>query len=335
MRRIKEKNDVSSVIFFLNHKFYKFAYSGLSMVNDQESSFKWFLLIAFSIAWVSFGCAILYAYFNKNTAASVFSIIGALGPIIAPLSLMLTYRDKEYNTNFWKRMYYPKIGPMWLVLLPVILPVVVNFLPVLLSIGSGTIFSLGTILSSHGIFLIFALCGIFGWYGYAFPQLHKRLKEPKEFKIKPFKNPHKLNKLKIFLGHIDRIIERIVLAFQNIHKINTWIYAGLITGVLWSAWFIPIAFINGTSYFDFSANFVFWEFLVLLPIQSVIISWIFTKTKMSTFVVLIFFLADITILFFSISIVFQIIRIILWTLIMAAIILNELLFHIIKVPEST
>jgi hypothetical protein len=308
------------------------------MVKDQEYSFKWFVLISFSIAWVSFANAVLYAYFDKNVATMVFLIIGGLGPIIAFLSLMLTYRNSEYNRNFWKRVYYPKIGPLWLVLSAVLLPIVVNFLPVLFSIGSRPVFTLGTYLSGDGIFLLFALVGVLGWYGYAYPILKNRLENPIEFKIRSFENPEKKKKerrkkFKDFIGRVDHFIESLVLTGQNILKKSPWVFSGLIIGVLMSIWYIPIAFIIGTNYYDFGLNFGFWEFLILIPIQSVIISWGYSKTKMSTFLVLIFFLADITFLFFSISKIFQIIRIVLWFSIMVIIILNEHIFHIVNLSE--
>ena len=305
------------------------------MAEDHESSFKWFLLISFSISWVSFFSGVLYGMLGKSTARDVLYIFGTIGPIIAFLSLMATYRNKEYNKNFWRRVYYPKIGPMWLVLGTVLLPIVLNMLIVVFSLfGSGPIPIIGNLVSKNGLFFLFSLIGVIGWYGYAYPVLCKRLKEPREFKIKPFKNPHKLKKLKSLLERIDRFIEQIVLKIQNIHKVNSWIYTGLIIGALWAIWYIPIVYITG-SYPQILgvSSFGFWEFFLLFQIQSIIISWVYEKTKNSTFVVLIFFLAEITRLLFAVPITFQIIRFVLWILIAAFIIVNELSLKLIPIPE--
>ena len=145
---------------------------------------------------------------------------------------------------------------------------------------------------------------------------------------------HFLYCTKPILERIGRLIERIVFKIQNIHKKNTWIYAGLIIGVLWSLWHVPIVFITD-SYPQILgvSSFAFWEFLLLFPIQSFIISWVYTKTENSTFTVLIFFLAEITRLFFTLSLPFQITRFVIWLLIAVFILLDELVFHIIPLPE--
>jgi len=297
------------------------------MVNDQGSSFKWFLLITFSISWISFGTGILFGYLDQNTGRDVFYLIGAIGPSIAPLSLMFTYQNKEYNKNFWIRIYYPRKGPMWLVLSTVFLPIIMNMLFIFLSlIDSGPTFTFGNFMSKNGIFLIFSLIGILGWFGYAFPLFHKNIEELQKLKLLRFL--HVVKKLKNKMEALERKI------LENFKKLS-WIYTGLAIGGLWSIWNIPIAFILGSYPQSLGvSNFGFWEFFLLIPIQCLIISWVYVKTDNSTFVVLIFFLADITRLFFTIPLIFQIIRFILWILVAAFLILNELVLHLIPIPES-
>ncbi len=311
------------------------------MAEDQESSFKWFLLISFLISWVSFFSGVLYGILGKHIARDVLFIFGTIGPLIAFLSLMVTYKNKDYNKNFWRRTYYPKIGPKWLILGTVLLPILLNLSLVLFAlIGTGPTLVFGNLLSKNGLFLIFSLIGILGWYGYAFPVLHKNLQNKlqerkKSFTNKPFKNPEKQKKIKAILGRIDRFIERIVHTIQNLHHKSASIYTGLIIGVLWSLWQVPIVFISNSYPQSLGvSNFGFWEYFLLIPIQSVTISWVFSKTEYSTFTVIIFFIADITRFFFEISLTFQIIRFVLWILIAGFFVLNEWVLNVIPIPEK-
>ncbi|TFG17420.1 MAG: hypothetical protein EU530_10630 [Promethearchaeota archaeon] len=283
------------------------------MAEDQESSFKWFLLISFSISWTSFFSGVLYGILGKIIARDVLFIFGTIGPIIAFLSLMATYKNKDYNKDFWRRIYYPKIGPKWLILGTVLLPILLNLSLVLFSlIGTGPTLVFGNLLSKNGLFLLFSLIGILGWYGYAFPLIHKKISNKlqewkKQFTIKPFKNMEKL----------------------------TSIFAGLIIGVLWSLWQVPIVFIFESYPESLGvSSFGFWEYFLLIPIQSVTISWVFSKTENSTFTVIIFFLAEITRFFFEISLTFQIIRFVLWILIAGFFVFNEWGLNLIPFLEK-
>jgi uncharacterized protein len=309
----------------------------------KELKTKWFLFIWFSISWTLFFISITYAFlspsvpysnpFKKYTISSIYYIIGAIGPTIATLSLLASYKDKTYRKDFWKRILYPQIGPKWLVLSTVLLPIALNMIIVLLSFfGGNPIFSFTSLVSKNGLFIVISLIGIIGIFGMLFPLLYNNISQFTEFHFR--KKPQKLKKREKQVNELLEHIENGITKIRTHMKQHSWVYTAIFIGFLWSIWHIPIVFIQGSFLNDWSvSSFAFWEFWILFPIQSLIISWVFQRTGNSTFVAVSFFLADITRYFFTVPVTFQIFRFVIWCLIAVFIVLNEYVFHIIKTPE--
>jgi len=207
-----------------------------------------FFGLTFIYSWVLWLIAILIGANLNNSPVLIFYYLGGIGPSL--IGILLTYKieDKEYIKNFWHRSYDPRlIKPKWYFLI-----ILFVILPLLIGIGID-LFIGGTGAELEGI---------------------------DEFISKP---------LSFFPYLLFLIIAVLAEEFgwrgyaqEHLQRKYSMISSGLLIGIFWSIWHLPLFFIEGTYQNELGiGSFEFWLFFIFIIPESLIYAWIYNKNSRS------------------------------------------------------
>lgn len=213
-----------------------------------ELSSPWvFFVIAFGITWAFWIPAIFLGLTFDSALGLVFLLLGLTGPGIAGVGLMYLLYEEESRTDFWDRVTNPRrIGRRWYL-------AVFLYPPVTFAVAAGVDILLG----GRGYFLG-------GWV----PQLTS--------------NPAAFLPTLLFAS-LPPILEELGwrgYALDQLQRTRSALAAGLILGVMWAVWHLPLFLIGGTNQHDVVGFLTlrFWLFMVGVVALSVAFTWIHNGT---------------------------------------------------------
>lgn len=205
-----------------------------------------FFLLSFLFSWLVWSAIIFFVPAENLLLPLIF--LGAFGPSLVAIFLMLLRGNKEDQKDFWDRIInFKRISWKWyliiLFIFPFILFVGYSFysllggdLPPLSNYTSG-ITSPGDFLFLLGIMLLGGpLAEELGWRGYSLDLLQEKY-----------------------------------------GKLN----ASVILGGIWVLWHLPLFFIEGTSQHQKGFGIAFWSWSLQILLISVIFTWVYNNTQRS------------------------------------------------------
>jgi uncharacterized protein len=224
----------------------------------RESSYRpvQFFLLAFLLSWAPWFAAAYCSYQDKMDGCQMlFLLIGLFGPSVSTLILLWTPKDKILRTDFWDKLKFNKINPLFLPILVLIVPGIV-FLATFISLGFGlsadqfALTSTFKIMEEHGLLslLILFLAPTFeelGWRGYGVDSLTSYF--------------------------------------------NIWT-TSIIFGSLWALWHLPLFFIKGYYHHQlWETNIIYViNFFVSVLAASILMNWIYFKNSRSIIAAILF-----------------------------------------------
>jgi len=206
-----------------------------------------FFIFSFLFSWLVWLAIIFFAPAEDLLLPLIF--LGAFGPSLVTIFLMLLRGNKEEQKDFWDRIInFKRIGWKWYLVILFIFPLILllgySFYSLvvggempLLSDYTGGITSIGDFLFLLGIMLLGGpLAEELGWRGYSLDLLQEKW-----------------------------------------GKLN----ASLILGVIWVLWHLPLFFIEGTSQHQKGFGIAFWSWSLQILLISVIFTWVYNNTQRS------------------------------------------------------
>ena len=248
----------------------------------QKLSSPWlFFALTFVWTWSFWGLAILSQRPMGEFPVPLLVGLGGVGPMVAGIALTYLTRDKEYQREYWKRVFDVKrIRPGWLAVTLLTVPAL-TALAVLLNWLSG-----GTGVSLE-------------------PRFQSNL-----LSILPFAV------FTLFFGPIPEELGWRGFALDGLQGKYNALASSLILGVLWTLWHAPLFFIpdsyqNGLLF----GTVAFWWYMLDKTFQSVLMTWIYNNTSRSTLTAILFhFMVNFTGELFVLSARTDFFQIIVWAL---------------------
>ena len=221
----------------------------------QELSLPWsFFALTFAWTWSFWGLAILSQQPMGEFPVPLLVALGGIGPMVAGIALTYLTREKEYQHEYWKRIFdFKRISVSWLAVTLLTVPILTTLAVVLNSLTGGTGLSLEPRFQSDLLSILpFAVFTLFfgpvpeelGWRGYA------------------------LDSLQV--------------------KYNALV-SSLILGILWTIWHAPLFFIPESYQSGLLFGTVaFWWYMLDKTFQSILMTWIYNNTGRSTLTAILF-----------------------------------------------
>lgn len=216
--------------------------------TDIEWSSPWvFFVLTFAITWGFWLPAIVFDLAFDNVLGLVLLLLGLLGPGLAGVVLMKLLYTESAQKDFWDRVTnVRRIGGRWFL-------AVLLYAPLTFAIAAG----IDILLGGTGYFV-----------GDWVPQLAS--------------NPAAFLPTLLF-STLPPVLEELGwrgYALDQLQRTRTALAAGLILGVIWAAWHLPLFLIEGTNQHD-TVGFLttrFWLFMIGVVALSVAFTWIHNGT---------------------------------------------------------
>jgi membrane protease YdiL (CAAX protease family) len=227
-----------------------------SSVSKMSSPWLFFVL-ALGWSWLFWIPAAVLGLSFRTPAGALLGLVGMLGPMLAAIGLTYFTEGVEGKRDYWLRIVdFKRIGPRWYLVIFLFVPVLMSVTACLdiLSGGSAEPFKQAArpFLSSPLSIIPYALVTMF---------------------IGPFPEE---------LGWRGYVLDRLQTKFNAL-------LSGLILGVVWALWHVPLFFIKDTYQYNQGAwSEWFWLFMIGIIPLSVIFTWIFNNTNRSTLAVILF-----------------------------------------------
>ena len=226
-----------------------------SLKSIRSSPWAYFAL-ALGWSWLFWILVILLDLSVETPLGLVLALLGLLGPMIAGLTSLYSVYGKEGRRDYWSRLVDVKrIGARWYL-------VILLFVPALFT-------------------LAVAFDRLFGGTGASWEEPALRIFAA-PLSIIPFA-------LSIILvGPLEEFGWRGYVLDRLQERWNA-AASGLILGVIWSLWHLPLFFIKGTFQYDLGAGSQsFWLFMIGIIPVTLVFSWLFNNTGRSTLAAMLF-----------------------------------------------
>jgi membrane protease YdiL (CAAX protease family) len=206
-----------------------------------------FFAVTFAITWGFWLSAIAFDVGTDTAAGVVWLLLGLTGPGVAGVGLVYLLYDENSRKEFWNRVWdFRRIGGRWYLVILLYAPVAVAIaalIDVLLGGGGAT-------------------------YAAWVPQLSTNL-----VAFLPT----------LFFATLPPILEELGwrgYALDQLQRTRSALASGLILGIVWSIWHLPLFFIEGTYQHDVVGFLTmgFWLFMVGIVPLSVAFTWIHNGT---------------------------------------------------------
>ncbi len=229
--------------------------------SDSIFASPWFyFVVALGWSWLCWLTVITLGFSMESAQGFILAMLGLLGPLIGGLVGTYSTYGKQGRRDFWRRVIdVRRIPGRWYAVIFLFTPVlfVISVALDLLSGGAG---------------------------GYWEEPALKMIENPLYFF--PFA-------LSIFLvGPMEEFGWR-GYALNRLQE-ERWnaLNSGLIVGVFWSLWHLPLFFMEGTYQHNLGAGSLpFWMFMVGIVPLSIVFTWIFNNTGRSTLGAMLFHFA--------------------------------------------
>jgi uncharacterized protein len=216
--------------------------------TDIELSNPWvFFAITFAFTWAFWIPAIILDLAFDNTLGLLLLLLGLLGPGITGVALMKLLYTESAQRDFWDRVTnIRRIGIQWYL-------AVFLYAPILFAIAAG-------------------IDILLGGTGYLVADWVSQLTS----------NPAAFLPTLLF-STLPPVLEELGwrgYALDQLQRTRTALAAGLVLGVFWAAWHLPLFLIEGTNQHD-AVGFLtieFWLFMVGVVALSVAFTWIHNGT---------------------------------------------------------
>lgn len=209
-----------------------------------------FFGVTFAITWAFWLVAIVLGVSFASAAGLVLLLLGLVVPGAAGVGFVYLVYDEAGRMDFWDRVkQVRRISVRWALIILLLYPIVVITAAVTDIVLGGTSVSLGDWLYEVDTNPIAFLPTLF------FATLPPLLEE---------------------LGWRGYVLDRLQLE-------HSALVSGLIVGVAWSVWHLPLFFINGTYQHDMVGfgTLEFWMFMIGIVPLSVVFSWVYNNTARS------------------------------------------------------
>jgi membrane protease YdiL (CAAX protease family) len=207
-----------------------------------------FFGLTFIYSWVLWLLAVIFGANLSNLPVLIFYYLGGIGPSL--IGILLTYKneDKDNIKEFWQRSYDPRlIKPKWyfLILIFVVFPLLIGI----------------------GIDLFI------GGLGAEMEGIDELVSNPLSF------FPYLLF---LIIAVLAEEFGWRGYAQEHIQREDSMITSGLIIGIFWSIWHLPLFFIEGTYQYELGiGSFEFWLFFIVIIPDSLIYTWIYNNNSKS------------------------------------------------------
>jgi len=242
-----------------------------------------FFVVAFGWSWLFWILAARSGTGLASATGGGFLVLGLLGPMLAGIGFTYLTRDKEGRRDYWKRITdLRRIGTGWYL-------TICLFVPVLIAIAA----VLDVLLGGSG-----------GTWGKVIVEFGSA-----PWAIVPSALYASIIPLIEELGWRGYVLDRLQEKW-------TALASGLILGVMWSLWHLPLFFIPDTYQYGLGVGTpAFWLFMAGLVPLTVVFSWIFNNTGRSTLaVILLHAMVNFTGELFAVSARADALSILLWFL---------------------
>jgi len=206
-----------------------------------------FFVVTFAITWGFWIPAIVFDLAFDNVLGLALLLLGLLGPGLTGVVLMKLLYTERAQTDFWDRVTnLRRIGGRWYL-------AVFLYAPITFAIAAGIDIALG----GTGYFV-----------GEWVPQLTS--------------NPAAFLPTLLF-STLPPVLEELGwrgFALDQLQRTRTALVSGLLLGVVWAAWHLPLFLIEGTNQHD-AVGFLtteFWLFMIGVVALSVAFTWIHNGT---------------------------------------------------------
>lgn len=216
-----------------------------------------FFLFTFLYSWVFWLVSILIGQGFNTIIGTLFYYLGGIGPSLIGIALTYKNEEKEEIKDFWHRSFSFKfINPRWYlwIILLVLIPILIGIGVDLLLGGKGAeLEGLKSLISNPISYLIYFVFLISAVLA-------------EEFGWRGYAQ-----------GHL-----------QNKYKKTS---SGLIIGVFWSLWHLPLFFIEGTYQNGLGIGTLdFWLFFIGIVPGALIYTWIYNRNNKSILSAILFHL---------------------------------------------
>lgn len=213
-----------------------------------ELSNPWvFFAITFGFTWAFWIPAIIFDLAFDNALGLLLLLLGLLGPGLTGVVLMKLLYTEEAQQDFWDRATnIRRIGLQWYL-------AVFLYAPILFAIAAG----IDILLGGTGYFVADWVSQLTSNPAAFFPTL--------------------------LFSTLPPVLEELGwrgFALDQLQRTRTALTAGLILGVMWAAWHLPLFLIEGTNQHD-AVGFLttrFWLFMIGVVALSVAFTWIHNGT---------------------------------------------------------
>ena len=214
------------------------------LISNNNKELVFYFLIAYAFSWILWFPVLLFSNGIISGSYEVFKvlgIIGSFGPFVAATLLTLKNEGKVGLKNLYKRTFQVKLGWWWV--------------PVLFVIPAG-------VLIAHLLNILF--------FNATFPIT--------EMLLNPWLIPVFFFIMLIIGGPLaEEFGWRGYAQFRLENNFNA-LNSGIILGIIWSLWHIPLFLMIGQPQHDYIP---FWIFMVTDVLFSVYMIWLMNNTKKS------------------------------------------------------
>jgi membrane protease YdiL (CAAX protease family) len=248
----------------------------------QKLSSSWpFFVLTFVWTWSFWGLAVVSQRSMGEFPVPLLVALGGVGPMVAGIALTYLTREKDYQHEYWKRVFdLKRISFGWLAVTLLTVPLLTT-LAIVLNLLSG----------GNGAFLE--------------PRFRANL-----LSILPFAV------FTLFFGPVPEELGWRGYALDGLQAKYNALVSSLILGVLWTIWHVPLFFIPKSYQSGLLFGTIpFWWYMLDKTFQSVLMTWIYNNTGRSTLTAILFhFMVNFMGELFALSVRTDFFQITVWTL---------------------
>lgn len=213
-----------------------------------------FFTLTFALTWFFWVPAAAISRGTSSFPQGILNFLGGFCPTVTGILFVYRTQDEECRQAFWKRVFrFRLIGARWYAFILLVFPVLVTLsvVPEILW-GAGTPF---------------------------FPYLAALAAKPLLLLLLPV-----IALQVVLIGPLSEELGWRGYALDALQTKWSAFASGLIVGIFWSLWHLPLFFIVDETNFYYEWGFgtaLFWLFLLRMTLLSVVITWVYNNNRRS------------------------------------------------------
>ena len=233
------------------------------MIRSNTTSRDWlkspwsFVIAVFAWTWTFWLIAILNGLGTNTPQGMGLALCGLLGPMLGGITFSQLTGDRAARRDYWTRLVDIRRIPVHWYL------VILTLTPVLMIVAAGFDLVLGGDMAAYQ-------------------------ERAEAFFAEPSMIPMTLL-LVLLIGPLPEEFGWHGYLLDRLQTRHGAVLSGVLLGVIWGAWHLPLFFLNGTYQQEQGAFTIwFWTFMIAIIPLEVVMAWIYNCTNRSTFGIIVF-----------------------------------------------